>query len=175
MKEVTWMLSRPVMDHLTRLAMVYSIIEQIKSVPEALALCRIDVARLQMTHDMSKIDLLDHCRIGYEIEESRKDSDGIKMILSDKENLRLHRHEKRFVSWLTSGMEETVRGTEWLTAVMDQAQIQYHALPEKFVRMRQLWDDMHELLFKIYAVFDRDLEDVEAMQQGLKLSLRMPI
>jgi hypothetical protein len=54
MKEVTWMLSRPVMDHLTRLAMVYSIIEQIKSVPEALALCRRDVARLQMTHDMSK-------------------------------------------------------------------------------------------------------------------------
>lgn len=169
------MLSKPIMDHITRLAMVYSVIEQIKAVPEVLALCSADVARLQMTHDMCKTDLLEHCGIGYEIEDARKDSDGIKMNLSKKDNARLHRHEDRFKDWLTDGMDETVRGTEWITTVMDQAQTQYHTLPMQLSRLRQLWDDMHGLLARIYAVFDRDMADTEAMKKGLKLSVRMPL
>ena len=169
------MLSRPIMDHLTRLAMVYSVIEQIKAVPEAYDLCRVYLYHLHMAHDTCKRDLLDHCGIEYAIEEARKDSDGIKMHLDDNDNAKLWRHEVRFVDWLTGGMDETVRGTEWLTTVMDQAQMQYHSLPMQFYRMRELWDEMHGLLARIYEVFDADMEDTEAMQRGIKLSARMPL
>jgi hypothetical protein len=169
------MLSRPIMDHLTRLAMVYSVIEQIKAVPDTYAACKDDVEKLQDAHEECKRALLEHYGFVYALEPKRKDSDGIKILMSSKDNLRLCRHEVRFVAWLTSGMDATVRGTEWLTTVMAEAQVQYNTLPEKFVRMRELWTDMHILLDRIYGVFDEDRVDTEAMEKGLKLSARMPL
>ena len=169
------MLSRPIIEHLTRLALVYSVIEQIKAVPNVYAACKDDIEKLQKTHEDCKRELLEHYGFTYIVEPKRKDSDGIKMQLSDKDNRRLYRHEKRFVNWLMFNMNETILSTEWLTTVLDQCQVQHNTLPMQFSNMRKKWEEMHETLAQIYAVFDHNLEDVEAMRKGLKLSVRMPI
>lgn len=166
------MISAPVMDHLTRLAMVYSVIEQIRQSPNTYTVCRETVDALQEAHNACKIALLEHCGIPYSMEEARRDSDGIKADLGD-ENARMSRHETRLVQWIKSSMEVTVKGTEWITTVMEQSRIQHNTLPPKFSKMRELWDEMHELLFRLYQAFDPELEDEEAMGNGLKLSSRM--
>ena len=169
------MISRPIRDHLSRLNLVYALVQQIKRTPEAYALCKADTDLLRDAHESCKCALLDHIGVKYDIGEQTVERDGITPAWDAKTNTQLFRHEVHFRDWVKAGMAETVDACEWITAVMDQAKIQHSLLPAGMTDLMQLWDDIHILIFRIYSVFDCDLENTEAMHRGVRLSMRMSI
>ena len=169
------MISRPIRDHLSRLNLVYALVQQIKRTPEAYALCKADTDLLRDAHESCKCALLDHIGVKYDIGEQTVERDGITPAWDAKTNTQLFRHEVHFRDWVKAGMSETVDACEWITAVLDQSKTQQNILPENLAQLRNLWDVIQTLIFRIYSVFDCDLENTEAMHRGVRLSMRMTI
>jgi hypothetical protein len=167
-------LSRPIMDHLTRLAMVFSVVEQLrKSSAWHHAEVRRAATELNYSRRQAKLSLLDHCRIPYRYKSESLDCDGVIMELSEQDNFKLHRHEQRLIAWVRDRLNEQFDATMWLNAVLAECERQYNLLPDSFGTSKAHWLRIIDQMQIIYGFFDPELDDTEAMQSGVEFSNRM--
>jgi hypothetical protein len=168
------MLSRPVMDHLTRLAMIFSVVEQLRQ-SEAWNVKSVRQAATDMNYNrrLAKIGLLNHCKIPYTYKSEATDCDGVVMHLQEADNLKLHRHERRLIAWVTDSLEKNFDAGMWMNAVLAEAERQYNLLPDSLDHLREYWQRIIDCMNVIYAAYDPDLEDTESMRNGVKYANRM--
>ena len=156
--------SRPVMTTLSRLAMVYSVIEQIRQSP-AHDRCREQLRRLNSVRRNLKIALLNHNFIPFRRTDENVHCDGIVPDVGEH-NGRLHRFEVRFTQFVKDGLPDHIDARMWLSAVLAQCETQHNEIPVKHIETRAGWSELIRLLSEIYAAFDPELEAVEEMRTG---------
>ena len=166
-------LSRSTRAQLGTLALVLSVVEQVRARLDDHAAQRPDVrrilARLALDRDYCWQDVVERSGIPYRI-----DADGVRTLLLDQRRhgqwLRfMHDFRARTLRSVPDGALAETGGIDaraWLNAVLIRVQEQADHIPWRDKRRVILWNAVLGSLQALYECYDPELDNTDAMRQG---------
>lgn len=161
-------LSRAVMGHLSSIALVYSCIEQLRQSPGMKqSTFRGHVRHLNTARRCLKRRLLANNGLTCEAVDESKDCDGIKIMLSERQNARLSRYEREYAARVKAALPKEIDARRWLSTVLTLCEQQADKCRDNMA-YRLDWAEIIYRLGRLYEYFDPDLEATDEMVAGVR-------